>query len=36
VEDGNLVGLAVSALLVAVCVAGFVATALLWRNRPRR
>jgi len=36
VDGGNLVGLALSVLLVAVCVLGLVATALLWRNRPRR
>ena len=35
-ESGNVVGLVVSVVLVAVCVAGLVATAVLWRNRPRR
>jgi hypothetical protein len=35
VEGGNLVGLALSVVLVGVCVVGLVATALLWRNRPR-
>ena len=33
--DGNLVGLVVSIVLVVVCVAGLVATAVLWKNRPR-
>jgi len=36
VEGGNILGLVVSVVLVAVCVVGLVATALLWRNRPRR
>jgi hypothetical protein len=35
-EIANLAGLVVSVVLVAVCVAGLVATVLLWRNRPRR
>ena len=35
-EGGNVVGLVVSVVLVAVCLVGLVATALLWRNRPRR
>jgi hypothetical protein len=34
-DGGNLVGLVVSVVLVAVCVIGLVATVLLWRNRPR-
>ncbi len=35
-EGGNVVGLVVSVVLVAVCAVGLVATAVLWRNRPRR
>jgi hypothetical protein len=36
VEILNPAGLAVSIVLVLTCVVGFVATVLLWRNRPRR
>jgi hypothetical protein len=35
VEGDNVVGLVLSVVLVAVCVVGLVATALLWHNRPR-
>jgi hypothetical protein len=35
-EIGNLAGLVVSVVLVAVWVVGLVATVLLWRNRPHR
>jgi hypothetical protein len=34
-EGDNVVGLVVSVVFVVVCVAGLVATALLWKNRPR-
>jgi hypothetical protein len=36
VEGDNVVGLVVSVVLVAACLGGLIATALLWRNRPRR
>jgi hypothetical protein len=35
VEGDNVVGLVLSVVLVAVCVVGLVATAILWRSRPR-
>jgi hypothetical protein len=34
-EGGNVVGLVVSVVFIAVCVGGLVATALRWRSRPR-